>query len=153
MTHRPNHRGNVSQHPDFDLDPDFLTVNHGSFGATPKPVRHAQHAWQDRMERQPTRFVTTELTTAIRGAAANLATFLDADPGDIAFVDNATTGCNAVLRSLTLGANDQVVILSPPYGPVRNAVRHVVETAGAQLVIAAIPFPNPTSETVIAAIT
>jgi isopenicillin-N epimerase len=153
MTHLPNHPGNIRHHPDFDLDPGFLTVNHGSFGATPQFVRLAQRAWQDRMERQPTRFVTTELTTAIRGAAANLATFLDADPGDIAFVDNATTGCNAVLRSLTLGPNDQVVILSHAYGAVRNAVRHVVETAGAQLVVAAIPFPNPTSETVIAAIT
>lgn len=152
MTHRPNHPGNVRHHPDFDLDPDFLTVNHGSFGATPQSVRLAQRAWQDRMERQPTRFVTTELTTAIRNAAAELATFLDAGPDDIAFVDNATTGCNAVLRSLTLGRADQVVILSHAYGAVRNAVRHVVETAGAQLVIARIPFPNPTPDSVIAAI-
>jgi isopenicillin-N epimerase len=153
MTHRPNHRGNTNPHPDFDLDPDFLTVNHGSFGATPHPVRLAQRIWQDRMERQPTRFVTTELTTAIRNAATALATFLDARPEDIAFVDNATTGCNAVLRSLALGHDDQVVILSHAYGAVRNAVRHVVETAGAQLVIAKIPFPDPTPESVIAAIT
>jgi isopenicillin-N epimerase len=152
MTHRPNDRGNVTPHPDFDLDSDFLTVNHGSFGATPIPVRAAQRAWQDRMERQPTRFVTTELTAAIRAAAADLATFLDANAEDIAFVDNATTGCNAVLRSLALRPGDEVVILSHAYGAVRNAVRHVVETAGATLVIAKIPFPNPTPDAVLAAI-
>ncbi len=32
---------------EWDLDPDFLTVNHGSFGATPpKTVLVAQRAWQ-----------------------------------------------------------------------------------------------------------
>jgi len=44
---------------EWDLDPDFLTVNHGSFGATPRSVRAAQRAWQDQMERQPSRFMNT----------------------------------------------------------------------------------------------
>ena len=54
---------------EWDLDPDFLTVNHGSFGATPLAVRAAQRVWQDRIERQPTWFMATVLPTALRKAA------------------------------------------------------------------------------------
>ncbi len=147
-----NSRGNVSRHPDWDLDPDFLTVNHGSFGATPRAVREAQRTWQDRMERQPSRFMTTELGPAIRHAAGTLAGFLDARPEDVAFVDNATTGCNAVLRSLALGAEDEIVILSHAYGAVRNAVRHAAGSVGARIVEARIPFPDPSSEAITAAV-
>jgi isopenicillin-N epimerase len=147
-----NSRGNVSRHPDWDLDPDFLTVNHGSFGATPRVVREAQRTWQDRMERQPSRFMSTELGPAIRQAAGTLAGFLVVRPDDVAFVDNATTGCNAVLRSLALATGDEIVILSHAYGAVRNAVRHTAGAVGARIVEARIPFPDPSSEAITAAV-
>jgi isopenicillin-N epimerase len=147
-----NSRGNVSRHPDWDLDPDFLTVNHGSFGATPRAVREVQRTWQDRMEHQPSRFMSTELGPAIRHAAGVLADFLGARGDDVAFVDNATTGCNAVLRSLALAAGDEIVILSHAYGAVRNAVRHAASLVGARIVEARIPFPDPSSEAMIAAV-
>ena len=54
------------------------------------------------MEAQPTRFMGTVLPAALRDAADRLAAFLGARGEDIAFVDNATSGCNAVLRSLSL---------------------------------------------------
>jgi isopenicillin-N epimerase len=152
MTVLSNSRGNVSRHPDWDLDPEFLTVNHGSFGATPRSVREAQRAWQDRMERQPSHFMTTELGPAIRYAAGVLAEFLGAEANDVAFVDNATTGCNAVLRSLTVGAGDEIVILSHAYGAVRNAVRHAAATAGASIVEAQVPFPDSAPEAIIASV-
>jgi isopenicillin-N epimerase len=64
---------------EWDLDPDFLIVNHGSFGATPRSVTACQHTWQDRMERQPSRFMSTIYPAAIRGAADALGSFLQAD--------------------------------------------------------------------------
>jgi isopenicillin-N epimerase len=142
----------MTNRAEWDLDPDFLTVNHGSFGATPKSVLAAQRAWQDRMERQPSRFMNTVYPAAIRQAAQTLATFLNADGSDLVFVDNATTGCNAVLRSLTFGRNDEVLVLSHGYGAVRNAVRHVTEHAGAHITEAKIPFPDPTEDGLIKAV-
>ena len=85
---------------EWALDPDFLTINHGSYGATPRIVLAAQDEWRARMEAQPTRFFARELPPAIREAAAVLARFLGAAAEDVVFVPNATTGCNAVLRSL-----------------------------------------------------
>ena len=139
-------------HPDWDLDPTFLTVNHGSYGATPRSVLAAQRAWQDRLERQPSRFFNTELPLLLRKAAEDLAGFLNAGADDVVFVDNATTGCNAVLRSLALKPGDDVVLLSHAYGAIRNTVRYVTEQSGARIAEARIPFPGPTPEAVTDAV-
>ncbi len=128
---------------EWDLDPDFLTVNHGSFGATPRVVLAAQDAWRKRMEAQPTRFFVLELPAALREAASVLARFLGAQASDVVFVPNATTGCNAVLRSLRLQAGDEILYVSHVYNAVRNTIGHMAEAAGAQVVVADVPFPRP----------
>src|SRR5665213_4153090 len=93
------------------LDPDFVTVNHGSFGATPECVLAEQDTWRRRMEAQPTRFMGTVLPGALRDSASRLGAFVGARGEDIAFVDNATSGCNAVLRSLSLLPDDEILVL------------------------------------------
>ena len=61
---------------EWGLEPDFLTVNHGSYGATPKAVLAEQDRWRKRMEAQPTRFFSLELPGALREAAGVLGTFI-----------------------------------------------------------------------------
>ena len=87
---------------EWAIDWDFLTVNHGSFGAAPRVVLAAQQDWQRRMEAQPEP-VHASGAARQRDAAGLLGAFIGADGKDVAFVENATTGCNAVLRSLRLG--------------------------------------------------
>ena len=135
---------------EWGIDWDFLTVNHGSFGATPKMVLAAQENWRRRLEAQPSRFMRAVLPDALRGAAAKLAAFVGAEPKDVAFVENATTGCNAVLRSLKLAPGDEIVMLSHVYGAVRNTVRYVSERTGARVVEAAVPFPRPSADAIVA---
>ena len=134
------------------LDPDFVSVNHGSFGATPRVVLAAQQDWQRRMEAQPGRFFRAILPDALRHAAGRLAAFLGADSKDLAFVENATVGCNAVLRSLAFGAGDEILVLTHGYGAVRNAVRYVAERAGARMTEAAVPFPRPDADAIVASV-
>jgi isopenicillin-N epimerase len=68
------------------------------------------------------------------------------------FVDNATTGCNAVLRSLALRPGDEVLVLSHVYNAIRNTVRHVVAQEGATLIEAPIRLPDPTPDQIVVAI-
>jgi isopenicillin-N epimerase len=136
---------------EWRLDPDFLTVNHGSFGATPLCVRAEQDRWRERMEAQPTRFMAA-LPGHLRAAADRLGAFVGANGQDIVFTDNATTGCNAVLRSLTLAPDDDVLVLTHGYNAVRNTVRFVTERAGARMTEAAIPFPDFSDDAVVAAV-
>jgi len=137
---------------EWPLDWSFLTVNHGSFGATPRVVLAAQQDWRRRLEAQPTRFMHETLPAGLAAAAARLGAFLGADGKDIGFVDNATSGCNAVLRSLQLAPHDEVLVLSHGYGAVRNTVRFVTQRAGAKMTEAPIPFPRPDAEAIVAAV-
>jgi isopenicillin-N epimerase len=135
------------------LDPDFLTVNHGSFGATPECVLAEQEQWRRRMEAQPSRFMNQVLPDALRDSATRLAAFVGGRGEDIAFVHNATSGCNAVLRSLSFRPDDEILVLDHGYGAVRNAVRFVAEQTGARMTEAIIPFPRTTEDDVVTAIT
>ena len=135
--------------PEWALDPDFLTVNHGSYGATPRIVLAAQDEWRRRMEAQPTRFFSRELPDALREAATVLAKALLAEPDDIVFVPNATTGCNAVLRSMRLGVGDEILHASHVYNAVRNTMVYVAERSGAKVVSAELPFPRPDKATIL----
>jgi len=128
--------------PEWALDDDYLTVNHGAFGATPKAVLAAQAGWRDRMEAQPSVFMRSILPKALRASAEVLAEFLGVDGEDLVFIDNATTGCNAVLRSLALTPGDEIVLHGQAYGAVANTARYVAERAGARIVIAPLSFPD-----------
>lgn len=140
------------QRDHWRLDPDFLTVNHGSFGATPLVVQAEQQVWRDWMETQPSRFMRSVLPDALRAAAAVLAGFIGARGSDVVFVDNATAGCNAVLRSLHLQPDDEVLVLSHGYGAVRNTVRFVTGRTRARMTEAVIPFPRPSDTAVLDAV-
>jgi isopenicillin-N epimerase len=134
---------------EWQLDPRWLTVNHGSFGATPKTVLAAQDEWRRRLEEQPSRFMRRVLPEALRNAASRLAAFVGGQGKDLAFVENATVGCNAVLRSLRLAPDDEILMLSHVYGAVRNTIRFVAERSGAHIVEAPVPFPNPTADAIV----
>lgn len=137
---------------EFGLDPAFLTVNHGSYGATPLAVLEEQGRWRRALEAQPTRFMGRDYPPAARAAAGVLAGVLGAEARDVAFVENATTGCNAVLRSLRFQPDDEIVVLGHGYGAVVKTVRHIVAQTGARMVVAPSPFPRPDEGAIVAAL-
>ncbi len=99
---------------EWALDWEFLSVNRGPLGATPRIVLAAQREWRQRMDTQPGRFMRWVLPEALRHAAGRLDALVDADGKHIAFVENATTGCNALLRPQRLaraaGTDDACVL-------------------------------------------
>jgi isopenicillin-N epimerase len=75
-----------------------------------------------------------------------------ARPDDLVFVQNATSGCNAVLGSLALSPGDEIVITNHGYNACNNAAAHVCERAGARLRIATVPYPLHSEDEVVAAV-
>ena len=134
------------------LDPAVDFLNHGSYGAAPRSVLAEQQAWRDRIEAEPVRFFSADLEPAMDRARGALANFVGADPDDLAFVPNATTGTNAVLRSLRFAAGDELLTTDHAYNAVKNAMEYVADRDGARVVIAPIPFPIDDADTVIEAV-
>jgi isopenicillin-N epimerase len=136
----------------WTLDPAVTFLNHGSFGACPRPVLEAQQRLRERLERQPVAFLGRDLEGLLDGARRELAGFLGADAGGLAFVPNATTGVNAVVRWLALAPGDEVLATDHAYNACRNALDVAAATARARVVVVALPFPLGSAEEVVAAV-
>ncbi|HEV3185785.1 MAG TPA: aminotransferase class V-fold PLP-dependent enzyme [Xanthobacteraceae bacterium] len=134
------------------LDPEVAFLNHGSFGATPRTVLVEQERWRARMERHPTHFMSEELPPALRAAAARLAAFVGSEAKDLVFVENATAGCNTVLRSIPLAPGDEILVTDHGYPAVRKAAEHAATRAGARVIEAQVPFPLDDPAQVTAAV-
>jgi len=134
------------------LDPAVVFLNHGSFGACPRPVLAAQTEWRERMERQPLQFLVRELEMHLDFARAALAAFVGAAVADLVFVPNATTGVNSVLRSLAYQPGDELLVTNQEYNACRNVLDFVAEQFGARVVVVAVPFPFQYEDEVIAPI-
>lgn len=125
----------------WTLDWSATHLNHGSYGATPKPVLAAQDVVRQDMERTIGDFFSRQLPRRMRSAAAELAEYLGAEPDDIVFVDNATAGAQAVLGSIELKPGDEILINDQTYNAVKNIARHEAGRAGARVVEVTLPFP------------
>ena len=104
------------------------------------------------MERHPIRFMDAELEGHLDRARAALADFVHVDADDLAFVANATTGVNTVLRSLDFNSGDEILTTDHEYNACINAIRYVAARAHANVVVASIPLPIAQSSDVTEAI-
>ncbi|HEY3915763.1 MAG TPA: aminotransferase class V-fold PLP-dependent enzyme, partial [Verrucomicrobiae bacterium] len=134
------------------LDPAVTFLNHGSFGSCPRPVLEFQQALRDRLERQPVQFLVRDLEPMLDEARRTLAEFVGANPDNLVFVSNATTGINTVLRSLTFEPGDELLVTDHEYNACRNAIEYAAGRAGAKVVVVAIPFPVASSDQIVEAI-
>ena len=125
----------------FLLDPDITFLNHGSFGATPRVVLEAQQRLQREMERNPVAQLGRASSALLRQARERLAPWLGASADDLAFVPNATTGVNIVVRSLLLEPGDEVLTTDHEYGACIAAWQQRCAQTGAVMRTVALPLP------------
>jgi isopenicillin-N epimerase len=136
----------------WTLDPEIRFLNHGSFGACPRPVLDEQARIRAEIEREPVRFLARELEGRLDAVRAVLGPFLGALPEDLVPVPNATTGVNSVVRSLPLAPGDEILVTSHGYNACKNACDFAAERAGARVVVARVPFPLASPDEVVEAV-
>lgn len=126
---------------EFLLDPGITFLNHGSFGACPRPVLAAQARWREEMERNPVEFMGRRSAGLLKTAREGLAGYLGAQADHLVFIPNATTAVNAVAASLRLAPGDEVLTTDHEYGACDMTWRQHCERQGALLRRVEIPLP------------
>jgi isopenicillin-N epimerase len=133
----------------FLLDPGIVFLNHGSFGATPKPVFEAYQAWQLRLERQPVLFLGREYDRLLRESRETLGEYIHADADDLVYITNATQGVNIIARSLDLQPGDEVLTTDHEYGACDYTWEFVCGKTGAKYIHQPIPLPIHSEQEII----
>lgn len=139
-----------SQH--WQLAPGTVFLNHGSFGACPRPILKLQAELRAAMEAEPVQFLWRQYEERLEPARQELARFLGADAQDLVFVTNATSGVNAVLRSVRLQPGDELLTTNLDYNACHNVLVETARAAGATVVAAEVPFPLKSAEEITGAI-
>jgi len=133
----------------FLLDPEVTFLNHGSFGATPRPVLENYQEWQRRLEKQPVLYLVRENQEHFRTARKELASYLKTDSDNLVFVPNATFGVNVIARSLDFQPGDELLTSNHEYGACDNIWAFLSQKIGLKVVQQEIPMPLPSKEEMI----
>jgi isopenicillin-N epimerase len=128
------------------LDPDVTFLNHGSFGACPRPVFETYQDWQLRLERQPVEFIARKSPVLLAEARQRLAEYLGADAKDLVYVSNSTTAINIVARSLNLQPGDEILATDHEYPAMNQTWSYIAQKTGAHYIRRPIRLPFSTAE-------
>lgn len=135
----------------WTLDPTWVFLNHGSFGATPRVVLEEQRRWRGVLEAEPVAFFVERHERVMDEARAALAGFVGCDAADLALIPNASTGVATVAANLRLNPGDEILISAHEYPACQNSLRHAAAHHGAKVTHATISFPCPSPDAVIQA--
>jgi isopenicillin-N epimerase len=128
----------------FLLDPRVTYLNHGAYGATPRPVFEAQQRWQLELEREPVDFLSRNSTARLAHARAVLARYLSTEPDHLVYVNNGTVGLNIVARGMRLEPGDEVLTSDHEHGGIDRLWRYMAQRQGFSYVVRPIPLPVTT---------
>lgn len=130
----------------FLLDPQIHFLNHGSFGACPRPVFAAYQAWQRLLEDQPVLFLGRDLPRYDQLARQALGAYLNVPANDLAYVPNATYAVNLVARSIHLQPGDEILTSDHEYGACDYTWEFICQQSGATYRHHPIPLPANSPE-------
>jgi isopenicillin-N epimerase len=133
----------------WQLAPGTVFLNHGSFGACPKPILKLQAELRAQMEAEPIQFLWRNYEERLQPARQALAKFIGAQSEDLVFITNATAGINAVVRSLNWRRGDEILTTNHDYNGCHNVLVEVAHGTGAKLVTATIPFPVRSEDEIV----
>lgn len=82
------------------MQPGYTNLNHGAFGSVCKPSLTAERSFFDQMEADCNIWFRGGYQPVLQQVRTRLAQYVNAQDHDLVLVENASSGVNAVLRSL-----------------------------------------------------
>lgn len=135
-------------HDEFLLDPNVIYLNHGSFGATPRPVFESYQRWQRELENQPCKFFG-RAHELLEHSREILADYIGTQKDNLAYVTNATTGINIAAHSIKLHPGDEVLSTNHEYGALDRTWQYLARKIGFRYINQPIPLPITSAQDLI----
>lgn len=130
----------------FLLDPNIHFLNHGSFGACPKPVFETYQRWQLELETQPVKFIGRRYVSLMEEARTALGEYVNCAPDEVVCFPNPTTAISMVARSLDLQPGDEILTTDHEYGAMNRLWSFMGKKTGIRYINHPIPLPVTTHE-------
>lgn len=133
----------------FYLDKSITFLNHGSFGATPKPVFEEYQRIQLELEQEPVDFIQVKLPNYLKKAREVLGNFVGSNANDLFFTPNPTFAINVVMRNLNLNPEDEILSTNHEYGAMDRTWNFYCKKSGAKYIRQEISLPIVSKEQIL----
>lgn len=125
----------------FMLDPKITYLNHGSFGACPRPIFNKLIEMKKKLEFEPVQFLEYDIYSLLDKSRESLSKFIGCNMNDVVFTPNPSTGLNAVIKSLKLKENDEILTSNHEYGALDRTWHFVCKKTKAKYINQKISLP------------
>ncbi len=133
----------------FLLTDKITFLNHGSFGACPKPVFKEFQRFQHELELEPVYFMQKSLTGYLKTARESLSKFIGCEAPDLFFTPNPTFAVNTIIRSLNLQSGDEILSTNHEYGALDRTWNFFCKKTGAKYIRQNISLPIVSKEQIL----
>lgn len=133
----------------FLLDPTITFLNHGSFGACPKPIFKEYQRLQLELENEPVYFIQKKQAEYLKIAKERLAKYIGCNAKDFFFTPNPTFAINTIMRSLDLKAGDEILSTNHEYGAMDRTWNFYCKKSGAKYIRQNISLPVISKEQIL----
>ena len=130
----------------FLFSDDIHYLNHGSFGACPKPIFEDYQNWQRILENEPVQFVQKTSQGYLENSKNALAKFLNCNQDDVVYVTNPSTAFNIIIKGLKLKEGDEILTTNQEYGAMDRTWEFYCVKNGAKYIHQEISLPLVSKE-------
>ena len=133
----------------FLLDSNITFLNHGSFGACPKPIFEEYQRFQMELETEPVYFIQKKAAGYLKIAKERLAKYINCNANDFFFTPNPTFAVNTIMRSLHLESGDEILSTNHEYGAMDRIWNFYCKKSGAKFIRQNISLPVVSKEQIL----
>jgi len=130
----------------FLINPEITYLNHGSFGACPKPIFEDYQQWQRELEHEPVQFITKNAAVYLQQSKNALAKFIGCEAEDFFFTTNPTFAINTIMQSLKLNPGDEILATNHEYGAMDKTWSFYEKETGVKYIRQKISLPIVSKE-------
>ena len=125
----------------FLLDKSITYLNHGSYGACPKPIFDNLIMRQKQLENEPVKHLAYDIYPLLEKSRESLGNYIGCHKDDVIFSPNPSTALNTVIRNLKLKKDDEILTTDHEYGALDKTWNFISKKTGAKYIQSKISLP------------